>query len=49
MTCEDKNPNGFYCNNEIRIKQGCDKKTYPKLVLNIFNEFLNFYLYPLGT
>jgi hypothetical protein len=24
----------FYCKEEIKIEQGYDKKTYPKLVLN---------------
>jgi hypothetical protein len=32
---QKKNPKGFYCKNEIRTEQGCDKKKYPQLVLNI--------------
>ncbi len=32
---QDKNSTRFYYKNETKIKQGCDKKTYPKLVLNI--------------
>jgi hypothetical protein len=31
---QDKNPTRFYCKNGTRIEQGCDKRTYPKLVLN---------------
>jgi hypothetical protein len=31
---QDKNSTRFYYKNETKIKQGCDKKTYPKLVLN---------------
>ncbi len=30
----NNNPIRFYCKEEIKIKQGYDKKTYPKLVLN---------------
>jgi hypothetical protein len=32
---QNKNPRIFYYKSETRIEQGCDKKTYPKLVLNI--------------
>jgi hypothetical protein len=31
----NKNPTIFYCKEEIKIKQGYDNKTYPKLMLNI--------------
>jgi hypothetical protein len=31
---QNKNSIGFYCNDETKTKQGCDKKTYQKLVLN---------------
>jgi hypothetical protein len=31
----NKNPMKFYCKEEIKTKQRYDKKTYPKLVLNI--------------
>jgi hypothetical protein len=34
MTLQNKNLVGFYYKSETRTKQGCDKKTYPKLVLN---------------
>jgi hypothetical protein len=49
MTSVNKNPTTFYCKEEI--KQGYEKKTYPKLVLNKFkiNEKFYLYLYLLGT
>ncbi len=31
---QNKNPTRFYYKNEIKINQGYDKKTYPKLMLN---------------
>jgi hypothetical protein len=31
---QNKNSTRFYCKNDIRTKQGYDKKTYPKHVLN---------------
>ncbi len=34
MTCAKKNPTRFYCKFKTRIKQGCDKKMYSKLMLN---------------
>jgi hypothetical protein len=30
----DKNSTRFYFKDETRLEQGCDKKTYSKLVLN---------------
>jgi hypothetical protein len=31
---QEKNSTRFYCKNETKTKQGYDKKTYPKLMLN---------------
>jgi hypothetical protein len=38
---QNKNPMKFYCKEEIKIEQGYDKKTYPKLVLNILKVMGN--------
>jgi hypothetical protein len=32
----------FYCKEETKTKQGYDKKTYPKLMLNILKVMGNF-------
>ncbi len=32
--CKTKIQIGFYCKNKTRTKQGCNKKTYPQLMLN---------------
>ncbi len=34
-----KNLIKFYCKNKTKTKQGCDKKMYPKLVLNKVKVF----------
>jgi len=31
---QDNNSTRFFCNNEIKIEQGCDKRMFPKLMLN---------------
>jgi hypothetical protein len=31
---QNKNQTRFYYKNETKIEQGCDKKTFPKLILN---------------
>jgi hypothetical protein len=38
---QNKNLKRFYCNKKIRIKQGCEKTTYPKLMLNILKLMRN--------
>jgi hypothetical protein len=38
---QNKNLTRFYCKNEIRIEQCCDKKIYPKLMLNILKVIRN--------
>ncbi len=38
---QNKNSTRFYCKNEIRIEQSCDKKIYPRLMLNILKVIRN--------
>ncbi len=46
---QNKNSIRFYCKNDIRTKQGCDKKTYPKHVLNRLKVIKGpTSIYPLG-
>jgi hypothetical protein len=47
---QDKNSIRFDCNNEIKTKQGCDKKNVPKIGVEQTksNGEFDLYLYPLG-
>jgi len=48
---KNKNPTRFYCKEEMKIKQGYDKKKVPKIGVEQIkgNGEFYFYLYPLGT
>jgi hypothetical protein len=39
---QDNNPTRFYYKEEIKIKQGYDKKMYSKLMLNIVKVMGNY-------
>jgi hypothetical protein len=39
---QNNNSTWFYYNNKTTIEQGYDKKTYPKLMLNILKVIKNF-------
>jgi hypothetical protein len=39
---QNKNPMKFYWHEEIKIEQGHEKKTYPKMVWNVLKVIGNF-------
>jgi len=42
---QDQNSTRFYCNNETKIEQGCEKKRYPKLLLNRLKKWGILFLF----